>query len=74
MHYSVPYLFDFDLPARDGRATCTQFLSQDTPQTVRNKLEKLDCKGKAIFDIPFVIRIHAESMKKNPGSPLGSTS
>ena len=29
--------------------------------------------GKVIFDIPFLIQSHAESMKKNPVSHLGST-
>ena len=36
--------------------------------------KKLEHIGKVIFDIPFMMRRHAESMKKNPGSPLGSTS
>ena len=39
----------------------------------QKKIKKLEHIGKVIFDIPFMIRSHAESMKKNPGSPLGST-
>jgi hypothetical protein len=32
----------------------------------------LEHKGKVIFDIPFMTQSHAESMKKNPGSPLAN--
>ena len=34
-------------------------------QNVRNKCEKLEHIGKVIFDIPFTIQSHAESMKKS---------
>ena len=36
--------------------------------------KKCEHIGKVIFDIPLMIGSYAESMKKNPGSPLGSTS
>ena len=39
-----------------------------TTYTVRNKWEKLEHKGEAIFDIPFMIQSHAESMKKILGA------
>ena len=39
-----------------------------TTKTVRNKLEKLKNIGKVIFDIPFMIQSHAESMKKILGA------
>ena len=45
--------------------------------TMRNKWEKMEHKGVAIFDIPFMIQSHAEIVKKIliSGSPLvGSTS
>ena len=32
-------------------------------RTVRNKHEKLERKGEASFDTPFMIQSHAESMK-----------
>ena len=32
--------------------------------TVRNKWEKLELIGKVIFDIPFMIQTHTDSMKK----------
>ena len=35
-----------------------------TTYTVRNKWEKLEHMGEAIFDIPFIIQSHAESIKK----------
>ena len=35
-----------------------------TTYIVRNKWEKLEQKGKAIFDMPFMTRSHVESMKK----------
>ena len=40
----------------------------DTTYTVRNKHEKLEGKDEASFDTPFMIPIHAESMKKNVGA------
>ena len=43
-------------------------LTNHTTQTVRNRCEKLEHKGKAIFDIPFIIRSHAKSMKKILGA------
>ena len=43
-----------------------------TPPKPSEISEKIGAHG--IFDIPFTIQSHAESMKKNPGSPLGSTS
>ena len=33
-----------------------------------NKWEKLEHIGEAIFDIPFMIQIHGESMKKILGA------
>ncbi len=39
-----------------------------TTWTVRNKWEKLEHIGKVIFDIPFMIQSHAESMKKILGA------
>ena len=39
-----------------------------TMQTVRNKCEKCEHIGKAIFDITFMIQSHAESMKKIIGA------
>ena len=38
------------------------------PYTVKNKREKLEHIGKVIFDIPFMTRGHAESMKKILGA------
>jgi hypothetical protein len=35
--------------------------------TVRNKHEKLEGKGEASFDTPFMIQSHTESMKKIVG-------
>ena len=39
-----------------------------TAYTVRNKWEKLEHKGKVIFDISFMIQSHAESMNKMLGA------
>ena len=39
-----------------------------TTQTNRSKVEKLEGKGGASFDIPFMIQSHAESMKKILGA------
>ena len=39
-----------------------------TTYTIRNKWEKLEHIGKAIFGIPFMIQSHAESMKKILGA------
>ena len=39
------------------------WFSFHTTKTVRNKWEKLEHIGKAIFDIPFMIQSHAESIK-----------
>ena len=39
-----------------------------TTWTVRNKHEKLECKGEASFDTPFMIQSHAESIKKIVGA------
>ena len=38
--------------------------TKHTTYTIRNKWEKLEHLGEAIFDIPFMIQSHAESMKK----------
>ena len=32
---------------------------------MRNKLEKMEGQGETIFDTPFMIQSHAESMKKD---------
>ena len=37
---------------------------QHTTQTIRNKYEKLEGKGEASFDTPFMTQSHAESVKK----------
>ena len=34
-----------------------------TTYTVKNKQEKLEGKGEDIFDTPFIIKSHAESIK-----------
>ena len=34
----------------------------------QNKKEKLESKGEAIFDTPFIIQNHAENMKKILGA------
>ena len=39
-----------------------------TTQTVKNKWEKMEQKGKVIFDIPLMVQSHAESMNKILGA------
>ena len=39
-----------------------------TTQTVRNNWEKLEHIGEAIFDIPFMIQSHTESVRKILGA------
>ena len=39
-------------------------ITKHTTYTLRNKWDKLEHIGKAIFDIPFMIQSHAESIKK----------
>ena len=39
-----------------------------TTYTVRNKWEKYEHIGEAIFDIPYMIQGHAESMEKILGA------
>ena len=39
-----------------------------TTWTIRNKLEKLEIKVEAVFDTPFMIQTHAESMKTIVGA------
>jgi hypothetical protein len=41
---------------------------EHTTLTDRNKDEKLEGKGEARFDIPFIIQCHAEIMKKIVGA------
>ena len=40
------------------------FGTHHTIETVRSKQEKLQAKGEALFDTPFMIQSNAESMKK----------
>ena len=44
------------------------FLKLQKLLLIKIMLEKMDGKGKGIFDIPFVIWRHTESMKKNLGA------
>ena len=43
---------------------CNQEINLKTTLIVRNKWEKCEHTGKAIFDVPFMLQTHAESMKK----------
>ena len=44
------------------------FIRRHTTYTIRNKDEKMEGKGEASFDTPFMIQSHAESMKKIVGA------
>ena len=46
------------------------FVILHTTLTVRNKHEKLEGKGEASFDTPFMIQSHVESIKKIVGAFL----
>ena len=47
-----------------------KYFSKNTPPrpTVRNKQEKLEGKGEASFDTPFMIQNYAENIKKIMGA------
>ena len=45
------------------------YTAHTPPRRVRNKHEKLEGKGNASFEIPFMIQNHTESMKKIVGAP-----
>ena len=47
---------------------CSAAKSVLTPPQVRNKHEKLEGKGEASFDTPFMIQSYAESRKKIVGA------
>ena len=64
----LQYQTEFDKSDKLGLASYTHYLDR------QNKWGKLEHIGKVIFDILFMTQSHAESMKKNPGSPLGTTS
>ena len=46
----------------------SEWAGEHTTLAVRNKLEKFEHIGKVIFDIPFMIQSHAESIKKILGA------
>ena len=49
----------------DSSYIVAEYSSIEAPSTTPPRLwEKLELKGKAIFDIPFMIQSHAENMKK----------